>query len=404
VSRPRKTRKHAQDLQGASRLLVHATQRVTEVVESMHTTIAGGPKVLGTPLSRPARLVNGLVYGGVRGVTRLVGGTLEAALRRLGPLLGESAPGPEREALLAALNGVVGDHLVATGNPLAVEACLRSQGQALRLDRRGLRAAFPAASGTVLVLVHGSSMNDLQWLRNGHDHGAALARDLGLTPVYAHYNSGLHVSENGRLLDALLERLVERWPVPVQRLVLVGHSMGGLVSRSACALGEGRRWRHALGALACLGTPHHGAPLEALGSWVGPLLGVSRYSAPLARLARLRSAGVTDLRFGNVLDQDWEGQDRFAPGGDRRRGVPLPEGVACFALAATTAAPGRRAPQGDGLVSVESALGQHPDPALALAFPEGHRWVGHRMRHLDLLDHPEVYATLRGWLSSRPSP
>jgi pimeloyl-ACP methyl ester carboxylesterase len=400
----REPRKHGEDLRGVGRLAVEATEQVTEVVESMHTRIASGPALLGKPLSGAARVVNGVVYGGIRGVTRLVGKTLTLALEGLTPLLGESAPGAEREAALAALNGVVGDHLATTGNPLAIPMQLRRHGQALPLDRAGLQAALPRVTGKVLVLLHGSSMNDLQWSRNGHDHGEALERDLDFTPVYLHYNSGLHVSENGRQLDALLERLVEQWPQALEELVLLGHSMGGLVARSACAVAEGRgsAWRSALTRLVCLGTPHHGSGLERGGNWVGPLLGVSRFSAPLARLARLRSAGVTDLRYGNVLDEHWAGRDRFALGDDPRRGLPLPGGVACYAVAATTGSEGQASLPGDGLVALDSALGLHRDPALALGFLEAHRWVGHGLGHLDLLDRREVYTTLLGWLSVPP--
>jgi pimeloyl-ACP methyl ester carboxylesterase len=395
-------RKHAQDLRGASQLVVDATQRVADVVEAMHTTISSGPALLGQPLSLPMGALNSLVYGSVRGVTRLVGKGVETALAQWGPLLGESVPGPEREALLAVLNGVVGDHLVATGNPLAIPMRLRRGGRPLALTPKALKAAYPRAGGRLVVLVHGLCANDLQWSRNGHDHGAALEADLGFTPLYLHYNSGLHTSENGRALTGLLEDVVAHWPSRVQQLVLLGHSMGGLVVRSACAQAAGQRWRRALTHLFTLGTPHHGAPLELAGNWVGPLLSVSRYSAPLARLARLRSAGITDMRFGNVVDADWVGRDRFALGDDPRRVVPLPAGVACYAVAATISREGTPKPVSDGQVRVDSALGRHPEAKRVLGFPKAHQWVGHGMHHLDLLDRREVYERLTEWLARAP--
>jgi pimeloyl-ACP methyl ester carboxylesterase len=244
-------------------------------------------------------------------------------------------------------------------------------------------------------------MNDRQWLRRGHDHGAALARDFGHTPVYLLYNSGLHISTNGRALAELLERLVAEWPTPLDELVILGHSMGGLVARSACHFGElaGHLWRGKLRKLICLGSPHHGAALERGGSWVDLLLGSSRYSAPLARLGKIRSAGVTDMRFGNVLDEHWQGRDRFAHGGDTRDPLQLPSGVECYAIAATTALQARGKLPGDRLVSVDSALGRHHKPQLTLAFPAAHQWIGFGMSHLDLLSRTEVYATIRRWLS-----
>lgn len=367
---------------GAGRLAVEATLGVLELVETLHRTIASGPAVLGRPLERPASLVTGAVYGTIRGVTRLVGDGVDAALAQLEPLLGEG----QSPALVAALNGVLGDSLHDTHNPLAIAMSLRSS---------------PPATSRVVVLVHGSSMNDRQWNRNGHDHGAALARDLGFTPVYAHYNSGLHVSVNGRELSTQLEALLAAWPVPVDELVLIGHSMGGLVARSACHAGAAAAWRRKLRALITLGTPHHGSPLERAGNWFELLLGVSRYSAPFKRLATLRSAGVTDLRFGNVLDEHWQGRDRFDLETDARVPLPLPDDVACYAIAATRSEALNDSPHGDGLVPVDSALGRHSRPELTLAFPPDHQWVGVGMGHLDLLDRRDVYETLRAWLSAR---
>jgi pimeloyl-ACP methyl ester carboxylesterase len=394
--------RHVDDLRGATRLAVEATRGVTDLVEAMHQTIGGGPAILGRPLAGPTKLVTGWVYASIRGVTGLVGAGLDGALAQLAPLVsgGEGAPGPEREALVAALNGVLGDYLSETGNPLAIAMRLRQGGRPLAVEPAALRAAFPEAGGKLLVLVHGSSMSDVGWQRRGHDHGAALARDFGYTPIYLHYNSGLHVSLNGAAFAALLEELVAAWPAPIEELTLVCHSMGGLVARAAChyAEVESRAWRAKLRALVCLGTPHHGAPLERGGNLVDRLLAISRYSAPFARLGKIRSAGVTDLRFGNVLHEHWQGRDRFAHHPDGRGPLALPAGVACYAIAATTTKqPGGRLAS-DGLVPVDSALGRHAEPALTLAFPEAHQWIGYGMGHLDLLDRPEVYEVLRGWL------
>jgi pimeloyl-ACP methyl ester carboxylesterase len=394
-------RNHVQDLRGATRLAVEATKGVTDLVEALHHQIAGGPSLLGRPLEVPVRAIGGLAYGSVRRVTKLVGAGIDLALAHLAPFLGESAPGPQREAVLSALNGVLGDYLHATGNPLAIQMRLRRRGQPLALERESLRAALPGATGKLLVLVHGSSMSDLRWSRQGHDHGAALERDLGYTPLYLHYNSGLHVSTNGRMFAGLLESLLGQWPAPVDELAILAHSMGGLVARSACHVASvaGHRWRPKLGKLVFLGTPHHGAPFERAGNWVDLGLGISPYSAPFTRLGKIRSAGVTDMRYGNLRDEDWEGRDRFEHGPDRRRPLPLPEGVECFAAAATTARAEGGKLCGDGLVPIDSALGRHPKPEMTLAFPPANLWVGLGMNHVELLSRPEVYQVLRGWLA-----
>lgn len=390
-----KTRLHADDLRGASRLAVEATQGVASLVEAMHRTIGAGPAALGRPLEGPVGLLTRAVYGQVRGVAGLVGKGLDVALEQLAPLLGEGVPGPEREAVLSVVNGVLGDYLEASDNPLAVPLQLCHGGESLELERPdAVSRALGRATDRALLMVHGSCMNDAQWLREGHDHGLALGRDLGWTRIGARYNSGLHVSTNGERLAASLQRLVEAWPVPLREIAVVGHSMGGLVSRSAVRAAEdvGHPWRARLSALVTLGTPHHGAPLERAGNWLEVALGLSRYSAPLAALGRIRSAGVTDLRFGNVVEAHWKGIDRFAPNADARTPVPLPSDVDCHAVAG--ALEGTR---GDGLVTVDSALGVHAEPEQALVFAQ--TFVAEGAGHLDLLHRPEVYARLRAWLA-----
>jgi pimeloyl-ACP methyl ester carboxylesterase len=322
----------------------------------------------------------------------------------LTPALGGDDTSVERAAVVAALNGVLGDHLAATSNPLATPMAFRRNGRSLVLESAALTASLPEAGGRLLVLLHGLCMSDLQWLRDGHDHGAALARDLGFTPVYVHYNSGLHVSINGRALARQLELLLEQWPHPVERLVVLGHSMGGLLARSALhhAALEGYRWPGQLDDLVFLGTPHHGAPLERAGNRVDIALGAAPYAAPLARLGKVRSAGITDLRHGNLVDEDWVGRDRFARGADRRRHLPLPNGVRCYALASSIGL--RRGDLkdrllGDGIVPLDSALGRHPEPSRALALAESRQWIGYGIGHMELLSHADVYARLRRWLT-----
>jgi pimeloyl-ACP methyl ester carboxylesterase len=398
-------RNHVDDLRGAVRLVIEATTGVGEIVEAMQQGIGGGPPVLGRPFAGVTRFFTAPVHRVIRGVARLVGTEVDSALARVAPLIGHSVPGARREAALAILNGVLGDHLAETGNPLAISMSLRRGSRAIEVDdAESARRALSDARRKVLVLVHGSCLGDRCWIRPGHDLTAALERDLGFTCLHLHYNTGRHISTNGTELAKLLERLVGAWPVRLDGLALVGHSMGGLVARSACHAGDdlGHTWRRKLTKLVCIASPHHGAALERGGNWIGVLLGVSHYSAPLARLGMIRSAGVTDLRFGNVLDEHWRGRDRFAARGDARTRLKLPEGVQCYAMAATrTSEPGAGPYASDGLVSVESALGRHRRAELTLAFPDTHRWIGLGMGHLDLLGRPEAYDVLRSWLSDR---
>ncbi len=386
-------------LRGLARLGADGVVGITDLVEAMHHTIASRTGPLGSAPAGRTSGITGFVYRSVRGTARFTAWGIDKLLGAVAPGSAgrQGPPSREREAFVAALNGVWGDHLADSGNPLAIRMALRAGG----------RAFDPAAqpcSDRLLVLVHGLGMNDLQWLRQGHDHGQALARDLGFTPVRLHYNSGRHVSQNGREFSARLADLVARWPVPLRSVAIVGHSMGGLVARSACHVGEGERWRSLLTRLVFLGTPHHGAPLERGGRLVDALFGISPYSAPFARLGGTRSAGVTDLRYGNLQDADWQHRDGHTQRADDRVPTPLPAGVPAFVLAATTAATAKTGGLhgrvvGDGLVPLGSALGEHRDPALALHLPKSHQRVVTQAHHWDLLNREDVYAQLRDWLA-----
>jgi len=391
---------HGADLLGGSRLSLEATSGVIDIVEAIHHAILGNI-LPGTPANWGLAGWTAGIYSAVRGVSRAVGDGLEAALSRYASQIGEMKSTPQREAAIAVLNGVVGDHLAATGNPLAIPMRLRRSGRALDLRKNHLAAAIPAAGGKALLFVHGLCMNDLQWARHGRNPGSALATELGWTPVYLHYNTGLHISTNGHALADLLETLAGEWPVPLRELAVIGHSGGGLLARSAHYYGAaaGHTWPKSLRRLIFLGTPHHGSALERVGNYVTQLLDSTPYSSPIGRVSRIRSSGVTDMRYGNITDADWEGAGRFENTGDRRQVLPLPEGVRCFAIAAGKGPRSGKAVSGDGLVSVDSALGRHADPARSLSFPPSHQWVAHGMTHFDLLRRSAVYSKLREWLT-----
>lgn len=404
-----RARLRSSDLRGAARLATDATSGLTDLVEAMHERIARTSRLQAPGEEDRAGGVSGLVYKTIRGVARVVGGSVDALLRLLAPALPAADHSREREAIVAALNGVLGDYLAATANPLATTMALRRDGRALELERSTLQARLPDLGGRLLVLVHGLCMSDLQWTRRGHDHGASLARDLGYTPVYLHYNSGLHISINGHALAHQLELLIEQWPRPLERFVLLGHSMGGLLARSALHYGaqSDHRWPSLLDDLVFLATPHHGAPLERAGNWVDVLLEATPYSAPFARLGKLRSAGITDLRHGYLVDEDWVGRDRFAPGQRARCPPPLPKGVRCYAMAASLGQRDGGLKErllGDGLVPLASALGRDADPDRSLRIAEDRCWIGYGMNHLDMLSDADAYARLRSWLAESGPP
>ncbi len=400
----------ASDIRGAAQLATQATAGVTRIAEGVHRSVWDTMGVPGGKEPGLTRGITGLVYKSVYDGTLLVGKGVDAVLAKLQPFLEsvekDKPDTPERERMLAALNGVMGDRLVAGRSPFVTPMTVRYRGHVLNLQAL---PPMPQATGKVLLLIHGLCMNDLQWRVQhegfGFDHGENLESTHGYTPVYLRYNSGLHTSQNGRELSAQLEQLVTHWPTRIEDLTVVAHSMGGLVTRSAFhyAMQEALSWPGRLKHIVFLGTPHHGAPLERAGNWVDVILGSTPYSAPFAKLGQLRSAGITDLRYGHVVDEDWYGHPRFCRKPDSRQVVPLPEGVACFTVAATTAT--KRSPLadrliGDGLVPLNSALGHHKDERRNLVFEDASQLIVYRTNHLELLSSPEVSRQMVEWLGA----
>jgi pimeloyl-ACP methyl ester carboxylesterase len=376
------------DLRGAARLAADATIGITDLVEKMHHTIQLGHMPLGASRADVTRGLTGLIYRGIRGTTRIVGRGLDMGLAPVAAMLPEGESTATRDAWVSAINGVYGDHLVRTENPLAIDMSFRHDGG--RVDPQRPADTLAGATGRLLVIVHGLCLNDLHWTRDGENRIEAVAVEHGYTPVYLRYNSGRSIATNGREFAEQVETLICNWPQPLQEVAIVGHSMGGLVARSAVHHGRAARhdWPRSLRRLVFLGTPHHGAPLERGGHRLDYVMELSPYVAPFTRLGKSRSAGITDLRHGSITD-------------DEQEFVPLPQDVECYALAATLGKRrGRVADRliGDGLVPLDSALGRHRDAARTLALAGDRQWVGYEMGHLELLGRPEVYAQLRKWL------
>ena len=401
------THLRASDIRGIAQLAAQATEGVTGIAEGVHQSVWSTMGVRGGAEKGRTRGITGFVYRSVRGVTKLVGNGVDAVLAGLEPVLDSKEPEtPHRDAVFAALNGVLGDHLVASDNPFAIPMTFRHRGEASDPQSP---LQIPGSTEKVLLLIHGLCMTDHQW-RTQHDdqvvdHGEALASALGYTPIHLRYNTGLHVSTNGRELSVLLEELINAWPTPIEELTVVAHSMGGLLIRSAfhIAREDASLWPDHLKKIVFLGTPHHGAPLEKAGNWVDTILTSTPYTAPFAKLGQVRSAGITDLRFGHVLDEDWQGRDRFDRNPDARRVLPLPGGVDCYTVAATTAE--KRSAMadrliGDGLVPLNSALGQHDDPQRCLVFPDASQRTEYQTSHLGLLSSPEVTRQMMEWLGT----
>jgi pimeloyl-ACP methyl ester carboxylesterase len=386
-------RQQLSDLRGTARLVIDATVGITDVVERMHHTIQLGHGPLGASRAGNTGGLTGFVYRTVRGTTRLVGRGLDAGMAPVAAFLPATAPSPQRDAFVSVVNGIYGDHLERTGNPLAIRMGLRHRGRPIEAGQPGAStdvAGQLPGKRKVMIFIHGLCLNEGHWTRAGVNRSEALAAGLGHAPLYLRYNTGMPIASNGRELAGLLEDLLGRWPRNPEEITIVGHSMGGLIARSAVhqARAAGYEWPRRLRKLFFIGTPHHGAPLERGGGVLDYAMELSPYVAPFARIGKARSAGIMDLRHGSITGVD-------------REFVPLPAGVSCYALAATLGRkPGRLSDRltGDGLVPVDSALGRSKHPTRTLAFTDDRQWIGYEIGHTELLGHPEVYSQLHRWL------
>jgi pimeloyl-ACP methyl ester carboxylesterase len=392
----------AGDVRAISQLIILATQGVTNVTQEAHANLVvppGTPKPIAQVVRPIAMAVPDLVYSIVKGIANVVGDGLDAALALVPSevvFVRSEAPVSEtREVALAVLNGVVGHTLVEKGNALSIPMTLRRGG--IPIEPSTLGESLPHGGKSLLILIHGSCMNDLHWRQGAFEYGQTLAAVLQSDSLYLHYNTGLRISSNGAALSALLESLVGTHPA-VERISFVTHSMGGLVLRSACAAAqrEGHTWIQRVRYGVFLGTPHHGAPLERLGTLVDMGLGALTATKAFASLGKIRSHGVNDLADGSISNEDW------AEGRKPRAWVPLPAHIRWFAAAAML---GKREHDvgaellGDGLVPLHSALGNTAKQEESLALLPEQTWIGYGMNHIDLLRNEPLLEQLKLWLS-----
>ena len=423
-------------------LLVEAVERTTSMVERAHRSsarrvfdvVAAAP-----PLTQPARTVEALhklqstaVYSSIRlanraadrvidGAQRLVEGIAEENTERpaatsLTPMRSDALGGPAwlRDSAAGLLNGAFGDHLEEQNSPLACPMSLRHEGAPVAATKAALTAALPHATGRLCILLHGLACTEwsfnydaqLMFQDPSANYGTLLARDLDMTPLFVRYNTGRHISHNGRELAALLQRLVDAYPLPVEEIVLIGHSMGGLLARSACHYADATGWVKQLRRVICLGSPHLGAPLEQASNLLSLVLrSIDTMGTQIpGHLLNARSAGIKDLRFGYILDEDWQ---RATPDSvfDMYRGdVPFIEHADYYFVAGTiTEDPSHPLGQlvGDVMVRPKSAAGVHREPLRSVPFDAAHGATAAGLSHLRLINHPAVYQHILRWC--RPS-
>jgi pimeloyl-ACP methyl ester carboxylesterase len=378
-------------------------------IERVHDGVSGGVYDTIRLINRAVQQVNGQAMKLLAITADKV--ALDPSALGLSPEL-TAQVAPALDALEAGLNAAFGDFLAARSNGLAIELGFYAAGERLDMTAQALRHALPDPTGKVAVFVHGLGCTEAAFKLYAREHyddpntcyASLLQQDLGFTPLFLRYNTGRHISQNGRDFASLLAQLCEVYPVPIEQLVLVGHSMGGLVSRSAAHYGglAGAPFVGPLSHTVCIGSPHLGAPLEKATNLLAGVLGAvpTAGTEVPAKLLNARSAGVKDLRFGYIVDEDWTDKDPDRVLRDGRHDVPMLDHVT-YAFIAGSVARHEHDPVGklvgDLLVRVPSGQGRSDEEARHIPFHAGEVLYG--LHHLSLINHPAVYRVLKRLLT-----
>lgn len=343
------------------------------------------------------------IYGALSGILRLSSGSVRAlSARGIGRPVEGTAVGRQ---IIAAVNGLIGDELRMLDDPQAIKMAVRKHGEDIVATPFPIKQAYLDGTSHLVIFVHGLCENDESWdmRAEGDSYADRVRTETDGTPVLIRYNTGLHVSENGKHLDALIGQLIDAWPVDVTRVSLVGHSMGGLVVRAATnyATASGEMWPNLVKDIVCLGTPHTGANLEKVAHLGSRLLRFWPVSTPLSAILETRSPGITDLRHGYISQDEWEGQDLTSQWGlDRIAAAPLAHAEYHFigsTLGATKHHPFSTV-LGDLLVHFSSASGMGRTGPVV----EGARFEYiPSANHFALLNHPVIANWLVEWLNAR---
>ena len=413
---PEESQTSRNEVRALSALAFDDLGRLPGAIRDVHLGIAERAFRGAGPSAQPVKVIHDALsstaYGGIGAGAAMLGRAADEVMGQLG--IGEDvdlASGRRGSGVIAALNGLMGDRLERERSALHQPAAVRVQGEPIALRTDALHRAFPDAAPRIVVFLHGLMETEFSWSRGeqsaGETYGSRLEGEFPCTAVFVRYNSGLHISQNGRAIAALLEQLVASWPVEVHEVCLVGHSMGGLVARSAChyAQESGQTWVQSVTRVVSLGTPHTGAPLEQGVHLASAVLDRLPETRPLSAFLRRRSAGIRDLRHGSLVDEDWRGRDPDALRAVAVREVPLlPWATHCFVSATLTRDAQHPLGQvlGDILVLPGSAAGR--SRSRRIPFREEHgRHVG-GLHHFALLNDPQVYEHLRGWLAPSREP
>lgn len=406
------------EIRGSVRLAGQTFEHLTSRIHEFHRAISdmpfnAMPAVPGVKHgSDGTRVIHDGITDGVYSAIKGIGGALfkqadvalKAAERNFQPAtktaVAATPPAIARDNVVSALSGLIGDTMAQERNPLRVKLGFYREGHRLLLTAPVLEASYPEASGRLAVFIHGLCCNEHSWRLYAEQHapyGDQLA-GLGYTPLYLRYNTGLHISLNGRTLARAIDKLAAHWPVPVTELVLIGHSMGGLVARSAAykAAKSNMAWPSKVSHILCLGTPHTGAPLEQFVHAATPVLEAFPLSRPLAKVLAVRSEGIRDLRHGFVADEHWKKRTAEERNADARTEIPRLATVKYHFIGSSIGIDEHHwlgKAIGDGLVKLPSSTARELADADTATLYSAH--------HMQLLNHPAIYKEIAQRLAAK---
>ncbi|MEO6698455.1 MAG: alpha/beta fold hydrolase [Paraperlucidibaca sp.] len=378
---------------GVAHLAMHSAAEITDLVTEMHGTIKRVPLPIGASVV-DARLSAPFPY-------RLIAKLFRQLARGIGMLpvhADLTHQPPYALAIISALNGVCGDKLARWQSPLALPMSLRdSEGQAMAWGD----LAGSNGNAKVVLYLHGLCMSERDWQTPAKLGLDDLMQNKGWQIGHLRYNSGRAIWQNGEDLANWLEAANAAYPA--REIVLIGHSMGGLLMRSAFvyAQAHGQRWPARVSKAAYLATPHLGAPLERAGNRANTLLGHSPYTAPFMRLGNIRSAAIKDLRYGFISQEEHERTEDMGSRDHRLQLAPLPDGMAHLVVAGSMNPDTAKSWVGDGLVPLYSGLGQHKRPEKTLVAADITRLCFDHVDHMAMLSDVRVWDALTDWWLAR---
>ncbi|RME90305.1 MAG: alpha/beta hydrolase [Candidatus Hydrogenedentota bacterium] len=300
------------------------------------------------------------------------------------------------DRLLAAVNGLAGDSLAQYAPSYAIQMAFYDDGKPISIEQ-----AAKKSNQKIVIFVHGHSDIEKSWFSSKQESiPELLHQELSFSPLFIRYNTGLHISTNGKQLAKLIDKLYQEKKKsnnPVSEIVLIGHSMGGLVIRSAAYYAQGYEWRTYLKALIMIGAPLEGAYMEKISAFAETVLKKLFNPATMVihELIKRRSAGLRDMKYGYLRDEDWQSEKAYSA--PHKHFIPSLDNTKEYVVAASLSKKEKswiHTFVGDGMVTLKSAKADN-----TLALPEEHVFVLKGVNHYALMRHKKVADKIKEWLS-----